>query len=453
MIASCLTRTGCWTWTCLGLLLCRPCWASGPAPAAETPAQKAQRMQWWVDARFGMFIHFGPVSLKGTEIGWSRGKEVPVEVYDNLYKQFNPVKFNAGQYVSLAKEAGMKYIVLVTKHHDGFSMFATKLSGYNITNTPLRRDLTKELADECRRQGVRFCAYYSIIDWHHPDYLPRGPGDKRPPQDARFENYMAFMKGQLREIVENYHPGVLWFDGQWDNLWTADRGREIYAMLRQLDPQIIVNNRLGTDWSAAQGGLTPPESTVGDFHTPEQMTGRFLHDRNVYWESCMTLGRQWAWKPHDKLKSLEECVDLLVTNAGCDGNFLLNVGPMPSGEIEPRQADRLREIGQWMKRYGESIYGARGGPFRPAKWGVTTCNGDTIFVHVLHWPGEGPVRLPAVGRKIVASRLLGGGQVDATQTDAGIIITVPAADRQQLDTVVELKLDGSAVDIPIVGKR
>ncbi len=159
----------------LGLLLLAPSWAAGAASAAETPAEKAQRMKWWTDARFGMFIHWGPVSLKGTEIGWSRGRQVPIDVYDHLYQQFNPVKFDARQYVSLAKEAGVKYITLVAKHHDGFSMYATRLSDYNIMNTPFRRDVARELADECRRQGLRFCTYYSIIDWYHPDYLPRAP--------------------------------------------------------------------------------------------------------------------------------------------------------------------------------------------------------------------------------------------------------------------------------------
>ena len=160
------------------------------------------------------------------------------------------------------------------------------------------------------------------------------------------------MKGQLREIVANYHPAVMWFDGEWEDHWTVGRGRDIYAMLRQLDPAIIINNRLGKNRAFGQGGATPPESTVGDFHTPEQETGRFSGDRNVHWESNMTICQQWAWKPHDKLKSLKECIDLLVTNAGYDGNFMLNVGPMPSGEIEPRQVERLRQIGQWMKPYG-----------------------------------------------------------------------------------------------------
>ena len=164
----------------------------------------------------------------------------------------------------------------------------------------------------------------------------------------------------------------------------------------------------------------------------------------------MTICQQWAWKPHDKLKSLKECIDLLVTNAGYDGNFMLNVGPMPDGQIEPRQVEQLRGIGRWMKQYGESIYGTRGGPFRPARWGVSTCKGDAIFVHVLRWPDDGPIVLPPLGKKIVVSQLLGGGQVDVKQSDAGLSIAVPPADRQHLDTVIELKLEGSAMDIPIV---
>ena len=423
---------------------------AGATAPAETLAQKAERMKWWVEARFGMFIHWGPVSLKGTEIGWSRGREVPIPVYDNLYKEFNPVRFNAREYVALAKEAGVKYLTLTTKHHDGFSMFATKLSDYNIMHTPFRRDVTRELADECQRQGLRFCTYYSIIDWYHPDYLPRGAGDKRPVQDADFERYYAFMKGQLRELIENYHPAVLWFDGEWEDHWTVARGRDIYAMLRRLDPNLIINNRLGKKRAFGQGGMTPAESTVGDFGTPEQETGRFYGDRNTYWESNMTICRQWAWKPNDRLKSLKECIDLLVTNAGYDGNFMLNVGPMPDGRIEPRQVERLREIGRWMKQNGESICGTRGGPFKPAKWGVSTCKDNRIYVHVLRWPGEGPITLPATGKKVVGSRLLTGGDVEVKTSGQGITLSVPAAGRQELDTVIELRMEDSAMDIPVL---
>jgi alpha-L-fucosidase len=440
-------RTEGWIRVACGLLLMEACWlatttAIAQTTATETDAQKAERMRWWTDARFGMFLHWGPVSLKGTEIGWSRGKEVPVEEYDGLYKNFNPTAFDARQYVSIAKEAGMKYITLVAKHHDGFSMYATKLSDYNIMNTPFKRDIAKELADECQRQGIRFCVYYSIIDWHHPDYLPRGPGDRRPAKDATLDNYFRFMNGQLQELVAAYHPSVIWFDGDWDNNWTALRGREVYAMLHRLDPNLIMNNRLGT--GRGKDGISPPETTVGDFHTPEQVIGRFFDDRNVYWESCITLGRQWSWKPNDELKTVKQCVDLLVENAGRDGNFLLNIGPMPDGRIEPRQAERLREIGRWMKPYGESIYGTRGGPFKPENWGVSTCTDDTIYLHVLRWPDNGRLSLPGVGRKVVGHRLLGAGEVEVKQTANRLVIVVSPATCQQLDTVVALKLDGSA---------
>ncbi len=420
---------------------------AGASVLAETPAQKAERMKWWVEARFGMFVHWGPVSLKGTEIGWSRGREVPIPVYDNLYKQFNPVKFDAREYVALAKEAGVKYLTLTTKHHDGFSMFATKRSDYNITQTPFKRDVTRELADECQRQGLRFCTYYSIIDWYHPDYLPRGAGDKRPVEGANFERYCTFMQGQLRELVENYHPAVLWFDGEWEDHWTVPRGREVYAMLRHLDPKLIVNNRLGKQRVFLQGGMSPPESTVGDFGTPEQETGRFYGDRNIYWESNMTICQQWAWKPNDQMKSLKECIDLLVTNAGYDGNFMLNVGPMPDGRIEPRQVERLREIGRWMKQYGTSIYGTRGGPFKPAAWGVATCKDNKVYVHVLRWNAARTIVLPSLGAKVIRHGLLTGGTADVRETGQGIYVTVPEKNRQDLDTIVELELDRSAVDL------
>ena len=194
-------------------------------------------------------------------------------------------------------------------------------------------------------------------------------------------------------------------------------------------------------------GTAPPETSVGDFATPEQELGRFAGNRNTYWESCMTLCRQWAWKPDDELKSLKQCLDLLVTNVGSDGNFLLNVGPMPDGRIEPRQADRLREIGRWMSRYGETITGTRGGPFRSAPWGVSTCKANRVFIHLLRFPGDGRLALPALPKKILASRLLGGGRTEVNQTADRVTIAVPPAARQDIDTVIELTLDGPAATI------
>ena len=204
----------------------------------------------------------------------------------------------------------------------------------------------------------------------------------------------------------------------------------VFKMIRQLCPHIIINNR---------AGLT------ADYDTPEQEIGKFKTDRP--WESCMTICQQWAWKPNDRLKSLKECLDILVRTVGGDGNLLLNVGPMPTGEIEPRQVERLKEIGRWLRRYGKSIYGTRGGPFKPASWGASTYKGNTVFVHVLNWDGQDQITLPALEKKILKSTLLTGGKVAVAQTPQGIEIRVPAEHRQALDTIVALKLEGPASEI------
>ncbi len=420
-----------------------PAWAQ---TVSETPEQKAQRMKWWTDARFGMFIHWGPVSLKGTEIGWSRGNPVPVDEYDNLYKQFNPTKFDAKEYVSLAKEAGMKYLTLVSKHHDGFCMYDSKYTDYTIMHGPFKRDIAGELAAECRRQGIRFCTYYSIIDWYQKDYLPRGAGDKRPVEGADYERYYAYMKNQLKELISKYAPlSVMWFDGEWERTWTVARGREIYAMLRQLQPDIIINNRLSK--GRPMSGFAPAQSTVGDFATPEQTVGLFDPKRETYWESNMTICHQWAWKPNDTFKSLKQCIHLLVRNAGMDGNFMLNISPMPSGEIEPRQIHRLKEIGQWMIKYGQSIYGTRGGPYMPAGWGVSTCKDNVIYLHVLDRSAGETITFSPIEKKITSSAILTGGTVEVSQNDQQVRVRIPAAHRHEMDTIVALTLDGPALDI------
>ncbi|MDP2895300.1 MAG: alpha-L-fucosidase [bacterium] len=400
-----------------------------PGRPVETEEQKEARMAWWRDAKFGLFIHWGPVSLKGTEIGWSRGGErrgtggtgqIPLDVYDNLYKQFNPVKFNADEWVSIAKSAGMKYLVFTSKHHDGFSMFDTKLTDYKITNSPFTRDVVGELAKACHEGGLRFGFYYSPPDWHHPDY--------RTENHAR---YIKFLHGQLRELCSNYgRVDIVWFDGlggkaeDWDS-------PTLLKMIRQLQPRVIINNRAGLP---------------ADHDTPEQEIGHFQTDRA--WESCITIGTQWAWKPDDRIKSLKECIDTLVRCVGGDGNLLFNVGPMPTGEIEPRQVARLKEMGEWLTRYGESIYGVRGGPFRPGLWGASTYKGNNVYVHILTWPQE-TILLPPIQKKIVASSTLTGGAVNLKQTDAGIEISVAASSRQELDTIVVLELDAPAAELKV----
>jgi alpha-L-fucosidase len=397
-----------------------------------------------------MFIHWGPVSLKGTEIGWSRGDQVPVAEYDQLYKKFNPTLFDAEAWVETAKQAGMKYIVITSKHHDGFALWDTKLSDYNIMNTPFHRDVLKELAAACRKQGLVFSTYYSILDWHHPDYPLGSPGGKTAKPSPNMDRYDAFLKGQVAELIRNYGPlGIMWFDGEWEKPWTLERGMDLYNWVRGLQPSIIVNNRVGparegTGGTSAQGALS------GDYDTPEQEIGHFQTGRP--WESCITICEQWAWKPNDKLKSLKECLQTLVLCAGGDGNLLLNVGPMPDGRIEPRQVERLKEIGGWLEACGRSIYGTRGGPFKPGAWGASTHKDNSIFVHVFQWP-EGGLVLPPVGKKIVSWKVLTGGQAEVKQDVNGIRIAVAKEFRQDIDTLIELRLDGQAAEIAPVAVR
>lgn len=414
-----------------------------PAPAQTVGAEylKAapEDLDWWRDARFGLFIHWGPVSLAGAEIGWSRGGErrgwqgggtgeIPVGIYDTLYQRFNPMEFDAEEWVELARDAGMKYLVFTAKHHDGFSMFDSELTGYKITNSPFRRDVTRELAEACHKAGLRLGFYYSPPDWHHPDY--------RTDNHAK---YIEYMHGQVRELCSRYGPvDILWFDSlqiqpmegsggeasypaEWAKTWNSP---DLFRMIRSLQPHILINNRCGLE---------------GDFDTPEQHVGFFQTDRP--WESCITICRQWAWKPDDEMKSLKECIRTLLLCAGGDGNLLFNVGPMPSGAIEPRQAERLREMGAWLRKYGASVYGTRGGPFPPGAWGAATQRGDTIFVHILDWKQSASVTLPPLERKVRSQTVLTGGTARISQTAAGTEISIPAARRNEIDTLVRLILE------------
>jgi alpha-L-fucosidase len=397
---------------------------------------KPQDLKWWQDARFGMFIHWGPVSLQGTEIGWSRGGErrgtggtgeVPLEVYDNLYKKFNPTKFDAAKWVRIAKAAGMKYMVFTTRHHDGFTEWDSKVTDYKITspNSPYRKDIVKQLADACHKAGMRFGVYYSQPDWHNADY-----------RTANHAKYVKYMHQQVRELLTNYGKiDVVWFDGLGGSAkdWDAEN---LFKMMRKLQPHILINNRCGLE---------------GDFDTPEQTIGRFQNTRP--WESCITICNQWAYKPNDSMKTLSECIRTLVTCAGGDGNLLFNVGPMPNGEIEPRQVTRLLEMGKWVKDNSFTIYGTRGGPFLPGPWGVSTSKGKSVFLHVFD-PKLDELRLPPIDARILA--LAGGfpgGTADWSQTKDGIRIKLPARPENTVDFVIVLALDKEASKIKPVAAQ
>ena len=387
----------------------------------------AQALERWRQMRFGMFIHWGPVSLTGHEIGWSRGRETPIEKYDNLYKEFNPTQFDAGQWVGVAKAAGMKYIVLTTKHHDGFCLWDTKQTDYNIMHSPFGRDVVRELSDACKKQGIAFGAYYSVCDWHHPDFPLTSPGGKVQRAKYDLDAYNRYLLAQIRELITGYGPLLtLWCDVP---QMFQGRGKGIIRLARELQPDILINNRTGDG---------------GDYDTPEQRIGSFNMERP--WETCMTICRQWAWRPKDTLKSLEECLQSLVRTVGGDGNFLFNVGPMPTGEIESRQVERLREMGAWLAKYGESVYGTRGGPFKPARHVASTRKDNKVYVHILRWP-EDTLKLPVLSAKIVGSRVLTGGRATVKQSETGVEIAVPERDRQAMDTIVVLELDRPAMGI------
>jgi alpha-L-fucosidase len=439
---------GSWKQGRIGMAMAVVCgvvgWLSDAARGAPTrPSDASDAIRWFTDARFGLFIHWGPVVLKGTEIGWSRGASVPVEEYDELYRRFSPERFNAEEWVAIARAAGMRYIVITAKHHDGFCLWDSALTEYDVMAAPLGRDVLAELSAACRKAGLRFCVYYSICDWHHPDYPMDSPGGRGRKPDADMARYVSYMYGQLDEILARYGPvGVLWFDGHWEEPWSPAHGEALYQHVKTVQPDVIINNRVGKRREDSDGAAA---AAPGDFDTPEQRIGAF--NRGRPWETCMTLCRQWAWKPNDEMKSLEQCVQTLIRTAGGDGNLLLNVGPMPDGRIEPRQARRLREIGAWLDEYGRTIYGTRGGPFKPGPWGASTCRDHSIFLFVLRWPQEGALVLPALDQKVVGIRTLTGGEAVFEQRGDAITLSLPQADRAEPATIIELTVDGSAVEI------
>lgn len=442
-------------------------------PRGENPRPASpEQMQWFRDAKFGLFLHWGPSSLSGKEISWGRMRDpklglkqeggggpelqkVPGDVYDNLYRQFNPVQYNADEWIRLAKAAGMKYAVLICKHHDGFSMWPTRQvrwkdvpgrpTHYSIADTPFApRDPVREFVDACHRHGLKAGLYYSTRDWTHPDYLE---GDNRA--------YNAYYQAQVKELISNYLPDILWFDHCFGN-WSQYTIVDLFKMMYTLSPNLLVNDR------AARGldGIPAEWRTLceGDFSTPENRMGTFQYGRA--WESCMILSNHpdsggWSYRPDAATRPLKEVIQLLCSGACGDGNVLLNLAPMPTGEFRPEELAVLRGLAPWMQKYGEAIHETRGGPWVNGLWGGATHRGDTVYLHVFQWTGE-QLRLPALKEKITRAELLtASGPVAVEQTDAGVTVSLESRLQDPIVTLIKLKLSAAPagpVGAPGAGK-
>jgi len=419
---------------------------------------KDERMDWWRKARFGMFIHWGIYSVPAGE--WKGKKipgagewimqqaKIPVSEYEQLAKQFNPVKFNADEWVQIAKDAGMKYIVITSKHHDGFCMWDSKVTDYDIADaTPFKRDVLKELALACKKQGIRLCFYHSIMDWHHPDaqapfYPNYNDGSRSNPNFARYaENYL---KPQIKELVTNYGPlGVLWFDGEWIKDWTEPQGKDMYNYVRSLQPDIIINNRVGKGRKGMEG-LSESQECAGDFGTPEQQippTGL----PGVDWETCMTMNDTWGYSSHDQnWKSIQDLIHKLADIASKGGNFLLNVGPTSEGLIPQPSVERLAAMGQWMKVNSESIYGTTASPIGALPWGRCTAKSGKLYLHVFNWPKDDRLEIPGMRSVVKKAYLLADKKhrsLAVNRPDENrLVVSVPEKAPDAIDTVVVLEI-------------
>ncbi len=429
------------------------------AQVAESAKARDARMEWFREARFGMFIHWGLYSVLAGEyqgktvngIGeWiMENAKIPVSEYEKLLPQFNPVKYNARDWVRTAKGAGIKYIVITSKHHDGFGLWNSASTDWCMKSTPSRRDLLKELSEACQKEGVRLCFYHSIMDWHHPDWGTRRAWHDKATGTPDMDRYTAYMKGQLKELLTGYGPiGIAWFDGEWESAWTHERGVDLYNYVRSLQPNIIINNRVGKG-RAGMSGMDKGPQKVGDYGTPEQEIPPTGFGPGVDWESCMTMNDTWGFKKNDhNWKSTEVLVRNLIDCASKGGNYLLNVGPTAEGLIPEASVQRLGEIGEWMKVNSESIYGTQASPFDSTPWGRCTQKAlsrstTRLYLHVYDWPKDGKLTLNGLANQPLKASLLGAKTPLKTESGKNsLTISLPSQAPNKIASVIALDIKG-----------
>ena len=420
-------------------------------------ATQADSTEWYREAKFGMFIHWGPYSLASVEASWpimrpSKEFAITEEKYRSLPQQFNPTAFDANAWVALAKSAHQRYMVFTTKHHDGFCMFDSAYTDYKITNTPYKKDIVAQLAEACHREKMPIGFYYSPPDMHHPAFRDTSQLASKnwngEPERAVWPTYLDYMELQLRELLTRYGDvALIWFDGLYNQ--RKFDGERMHRSILELQPQTLINNRIGIP---------------GDFETPEQFlpasipvkgnTLDFGHketgtkpdyvpaaDEFRLWETCMTINGTWAYNKNDRnFKSAQHLIRTLVEVASRGGNFLLNVGPQPDGTIQPEFAERLQAIGKWMDRNSQSIHGTTYGPIQGVSSVRTTAKGRDMFVHIFDWPGTKLELVRAGLPKFLSASFLAGGQpLEFRQEEQRVVITLPEQAPDADVTVVTMK--------------
>ncbi|MDN3586504.1 alpha-L-fucosidase [Pedobacter aquatilis] len=418
-----------------------------------TPTQEnIDQRKWFADARFGMFIHWGPFSIPGSGEWVMNDRKLTVHNYTNLKDFFNPIDFDAATYVSLAKNAGMKYITLITRHHDGFSMWDTKYSDFNIMNTPYKKDIIKMFADECHKQGIQLYLYYSLLDWRRDDYpYETGRTGQHSGRKAKsdYASYLAFMKNQLTELLTNYGEiGGIWFDGHWDQTQpegAADRSSrldwkydEIYGLIHKLQPQCMIGNNhhltpfAGEDFQMFERDL-PGENSSG-------LSFQKASDK-LPLETCETISNSWGYNLSDtSYKSNKQLVSILVKASSLGANLLLNIGPMPSGKIQPEFVDRLSAMGSWLKTYGESIYGTKAGFIKSQAWGSVTQTDNKVYIHILDNENISVKLNQFPFKKIIKAYLLKDKSPVKFISKSGSVEVTTGFSNQETDNVVVLEV-------------
>lgn len=396
------------------------------------------------DNKFGIYIHWGLYSMLGNGEWVMSNRNINYKEYTHLADGFYPSKFDAEEWVKAFKAAGARYVTFTTRHHDGFSMFKTSANNYNIVDgTPFHRDVLKELADACQKYGIKLHLYYSHVDWSRPDYPQgwSGMGIGKPKDQYNYDFYLAFMKHQITELLTNYGPiGAIWFDGYWDQKnnpkfdWRLD---EQYSLIHRLQPSCLVANnhhkapKPGEDLQTFEQDL-PGQNTAG--YSKGTVIGQ------LPLETVMTMNKVWGYDITDKkYKSSEYIIQHIIKAAGNNANYVINIGPRPDGKLPVEAVERLKAIGDWMGRYGETIYGTRGGIVRPHDWGVTTQKGNTLYVHIMNCQDRA-LFLPLTDRRVASARMYDGHQkVRVSKNAEGVTLELPAVPKG-VDTIVELTL-------------